>query len=304
MQIVVVGSVALDTIHVPGRVGRDLLGGSAAYFALAATSLARVGIVAVVGDDFPPEYLELLRLLRVDLSGLEQRPGATFRWEGVYGADLKGRRSLRTELGVFADFHPRLPPEYRDASVLFLANIHPELQEEVLASAGHVNLVAVDTMDFWIRGSRAALRRVIGRADLLLINDEEAELLTGQSSLPEAAAEIRAMGPQIVVVKRGPHGTVALGPWGWLGVPAVPVKDVRDPTGAGDSFAGGMLGYLAGRDWRDRTTCATGLAVGTATASYAIQGYGVTALALLTPSGLCERCRHLHALTHFEPLAG
>jgi len=300
MDIVVVGSVALDTIHTPHAVGRDLLGGSAAYFALAAATLSSVGVVAVVGEDFPSEHLRLLDGHGIDLEGLERRPGASFRWEGEYGASLKERRSLRTELGVFADFHPRLPARYRDAGVLFLANIHPDLQREVLASAGKPKLIAVDTMDFWIRGALASLRAVIARVDLLLVNDEEAALLTGHSALPEAVAAIRAMGPGIVVVKKGPHGVVALGPWGWLALPALPVEDVRDPTGAGDSFAGGLLGSLAGRDWRDRDAVASALAVATATASCAVEGSGVSALALLSRTGLRERCRRLREMTRFE----
>ncbi len=300
IDIVVVGSVALDTIRTPQSVGRDLLGGSAAYFSLAAGGLAKVGVVAVVGDDFPEEHLTLLRAHGVDLRGLERRSGPTFRWEGEYGESLKERRSLRTELGVFGDFHPRLPAGYRNAEVLFLANIQPELQLEVLASAGDVKLVAVDTMDFWIRGNPEALRKVVSKSDLLLLNDEEAALLTGIHALPEAAAAVRAMGPQIVVIKKGPHGVVALGPWGWLALPALPVNDVRDPTGAGDSFAGGLLGYLAGHDWRQRDACATALSVGTATGSCAVEGTGVTALALLTSTGIRERCRRLREITHFR----
>ncbi|MFH1143935.1 MAG: PfkB family carbohydrate kinase [Candidatus Eisenbacteria bacterium] len=303
MEIVVVGSVALDTIHTPHAVGRDLLGGSAAYFALAASTLASVGMVAVVGEDLPQEHIQLLSSRAIDLRGLERRPGPTFRWEGEYGANLKERRSLRTELGVFADFHPRLPEAYRDADVLFLANIHPELQIEVLAAATGARLVAIDTMDFWIRGSLEALRAVIRRTDLLLVNDEEATLLTGHDALPEAVAAIRAMGPQMVVVKKGPHGSMALGPWGWLALPALPVEDVRDPTGAGDSFAGGLLGYLAGRDWRDREVCATALAVATAMGSCAVEGVGVGALAVLTRAGLWERSHRLRELTRFDPPA-
>ncbi|MCK4412739.1 MAG: sugar kinase [Candidatus Eisenbacteria sp.] len=299
MQVVVVGSVALDTIRTPAAAHIDLLGGSASYFSLAASLLCEVGVIAVVGDDFPAEHITLLEGRGIDLGGLIRQPGATFRWEGEYGAVLKERRTLRTELGVFESFHPVIPPAYRHPAALFLANIDPHLQEEVLAGAGNVPLVASDTMNFWIEGMPDALARVIRRVHLLLVNDEEAQLLTGHAQITRAAAAIRALGPEVVVIKKGPHGVAACGPWGWLALPALAIDDVRDPTGAGDSFAGGLIGYLAGRDWRDRDEIATGLAVGTAIASLSVEREGVAAIAELPVARLRERCADLRAMTHF-----
>jgi sugar/nucleoside kinase (ribokinase family) len=299
MQVVVVGSVALDTIRTPAAAHIDLLGGSASYFSLAAGALCDVGVIAVVGDDFPQAYLELLAGRGIDLGGLIRQPGPTFRWEGEYGAVLKERRTLRTELGVFESFHPVIPPGYREPEALFLANIDPHLQEEVLDGVGDVPLVAIDTMNFWIEGMSDALARVIGRVHMLLVNDEEAQLLTGQAQLTEAAAAIRALGPEVVVIKKGPHGVAACGPWGWLMLPALPVAALCDTTGAGDSFAGGLVGYLAGRDWRDREAIASGLAVGTAVASLTVEREGVGGIAELTPARLRERCAELRALTRF-----
>lgn len=300
MEIVVVGSVALDTIHTPLATRSDLLGGSAAYFSLAAVHLSPVGLVAVVGDDFPQSQVELLERRGIDLTGLERRRGATFCWEGEYQADMKSRRSIRTELGVFSDFRPALPPAYRGARALFLANIDPDLQLLVLEQVEKIPLVAVDTMNFWIEGKPDAVREVIGRADVLLVNDEEAELLTGLSNPVKAAAAIRKLGPEIVVVKQGPHGAAALGSWGWLLFPAVPVPEAKDPTGAGDAFAGGLIGYLAGKDWRDRDCFAQGMAVGTGVASLVVEEYGVGGIASERRADLAARCALLRNAMCFD----
>jgi sugar/nucleoside kinase (ribokinase family) len=300
MRLVAVGSVALDTIRVRGTVHADLLGGSGSYFALAAAPFGGAGLVGVIGDDFPEEGLARLRARGADLRGLERRPGRTFRWEAEYAADLKERRTLRTEEGVFAGFHPRLPADYASTDALFLANIDPELQLEVLAQAPSVGLVAVDTMNYWITGKPAALREVIGRAHLLLVNDEEAIQLTGRSTQPDAIEALRAVGPAVVVMKKGPHGVLARGPWGWLAQPALPLTAVVDPTGAGDSFAGGLLGFLAGRDWRARDEFAPALAIATSVASLAVEGYGVDGLAADRSTDLLERCAALREMTRFE----
>ncbi|MCK4305335.1 MAG: sugar kinase [Candidatus Eisenbacteria sp.] len=299
MKIVVVGSVALDTVHTPDTCHSDLLGGSASYFSLSAVQFAPVGIVAVVGSDFSEVHLELLRGRGVDLAGLERRAGKTFRWEGEYGADPNQRRTIRTELGVFESFHPELPHGYIDSEALFLANIDPVLQLEVLDRAGKVPLVAVDTMNFWIDGHPDAVREVIKRAHVLVVNDEESRLLTGIDNPIQAAPQIREMGPEIVIIKKGAHGAATLGPWGWLLFPAFPVADVKDPTGAGDSFAGGLVGYLAGKDWRDRDRFAEGLAVGTAVSSLVVQDYGVSAIREERLADLEKRCQALRESTRF-----
>jgi sugar/nucleoside kinase (ribokinase family) len=210
MSVVVVGSVALDTIHTPSSSHENLVGGSAFYFSLAAAHVTRVRVVAVVGDDFPAAELALLERRGVDLAGVARAKGPTFRWEGRYEEDPNIRRTLDTRLGVFEDFHPHLPADWRDGQALFLANIDPDLQREVLAEVGEVDLVAVDTMNYWITRDPAAVERVIASAHLLLINDEEAWLLTGDAHVPRAAAKIRDRGPEGVVIKKGAHGAAAL----------------------------------------------------------------------------------------------
>jgi sugar/nucleoside kinase (ribokinase family) len=299
MSVVVVGSVALDTIHTPTRSHQDLVGGSAFYFSLAAAHFTRVRVVAVVGEDFPAAELAVLEGRGIDLGGLTRASGPTFRWEGRYEEDPNVRRTLGTRLGVFEDFHPRLPTAWRDASALFLANIDPALQLEVLAQVGQVELVAVDTMNYWITRDAAAVERVIARAHVLLINDEEARLLTGDAHVPRAAETIRARGPEVVVIKKGAHGAAALGPWGWLLFPAMPVATVQDPTGAGDAFAGGLVGYLAGRDWRSRDRFAEGMAVGTAVASLVVEQFGVRGIATDQRAELHARCSALRAAMAF-----
>ncbi len=300
MSIVVVGSVALDTIHTPQSSHRDLVGGSAFYFSLAASHFTDVKVVAVVGDDFAPAHVELLRVRGIDVAGLQQVEGRTFRWEGRYEDDPNVRQTLRTELGVFEDFHPVLPESYRGMSALFLANIDPRLQLEVLGAAGDVDLVAVDTMNFWITGNREMVDRVIERAQVLLVNDEEAHMLTADPSTVRAAEKIRAMGPTVVVVKKGAHGAAALGPWGWLLFPALPVNDVLDPTGAGDAFAGGLLGALNGVDWRQREAFATAMATGTAVASLVVERFGVDGIARRQPEQVRARCAALREAMRFE----
>jgi sugar/nucleoside kinase (ribokinase family) len=300
-RILVVGSVALDTVRTPGATHRDLLGGSAAYAALAAIHFAAVDLVAVVGDDFPQAWRTLLEERGIDLAGLARAEGRTFRWDGEYDAELKERRTLCTEVGVFGDFHPRLEPRHHACDALLLGNIDPQLQLDVLRQVAQAPLTAVDTMNFWITGKPQPLAEVLRAAHVLLINDEEARLLTGQSDIVRAAATVRERGPAVVVVKKGPHGVAALGPWGWIALPALPIAGVQDPTGAGDAFAGGMVGYLTGRDWRRREIFSTALAVGTAMASLAVEAFGVTGLASASRDDLRSRCAQLSALTHFEP---
>jgi len=300
MSVVVVGSVALDTIHTPTCSHTDLVGGSAFYFSLAAAHFTTVRVVAVVGEDFPSEQLAALARRGVDLGGLRRASGPTFHWEGRYEQDPNVRRTLETRLGVFEHFHPDLPDAWRSGAALFLANIDPHLQLEVLAAGGEVGLIAVDTMNYWIARDPAAVARVIARAHVLLINDEEARLLTGETDVPRAAEVIRGRGPQVVVIKKGAHGAAALGPWGWLLFPALPVTAVQDPTGAGDAFAGGLVGYLAGQDWRSRARFAEGMAVGTALASLVVEQFGVQGILTDQRAALRARCLALHAATAFE----
>ncbi len=300
MSVVVVGSVALDTIHTPSSSHEDLVGGSAFYFSLAAAHFTTVRVVAVVGEDFPAQELAALERRGVDLGGLRRAGGPTFRWEGRYEEDPNVRRTLGTRLGVFEHFHPDLPATWRSGPALFLANIDPRLQLEVLTVAGDVGLVAVDTMNYWIARDPDTVGSVIARAHVLLINDEEARLLTGQTDVPRAAELIRGRGPEVVVIKKGAHGAAALGPWGWLLFPALPVRVVQDPTGAGDAFAGGLVGYLAGRDWRSRDRFAEGMALGTAVASLVVEHFGVGGIVADRSAELRARCLALRAAMAFE----
>lgn len=246
MSLVVVGSVAYDGVETPhGRVER-MLGGSCTYAAVAASFFTEVGIVAVVGEDFEQADVEFLASRGIDLTGLERAPGKTFFWAGVYSPDMNDRTTLRTDLNVFADFQPKLPEHYRRQPYLLLGNIQPALQRQVRAQMGGVRLAGGDTMNYWIQNSREELLETLKGWDFLLINDSEARLLAGCHNLKRAAQRILEMGPTTLVVKRGEHGAVLFHPRGHFIVPGYLLEDVFDPTGAGDSFAGGLLGYLAG----------------------------------------------------------
>ncbi len=251
MSILAIGSVALDTIETPAARAERVIGGSATFFSAAASLLAPVRVVAVVGEDYPLERLEFLARSdraaaapMVDLGGIEQRPGESFFWAGRYHDDFRTRETLETRLGVFADFNPVIPVAFRDSAMIFLGNIDPILQNRVLDQFANPGLVAADTMNFWIEGSRAELLRLLKRIDLLFVNDEEAMQLSGQATLDDAARWIRARGPRLVVIKRGAEGALGFGPDWRVSSPAYPVSGVVDPTGAGDAFAGGLLGSL------------------------------------------------------------
>jgi len=295
-DLVVVGSVALDDIHTPWEHRRSVLGGSATYAALAAAPFCRTGLVGVVGEDFPEEARVLLQERGVDTRGLESRPGRTFHWEGRYEANMEDRTTLCTELNVFADFQPELPPEYRDAPYVFLANIAPALQLQVLDQLPEASFVAADTMDLWIRTTADDLAAVLGRVDLLTLNESEARLLTGERSLRRAAARIRERGPGMVLVKKGESGSVLFAPDRILFIPAYPLEEVRDPTGAGDSFAGAMMGELASR--RDRETEAVWRAAitGSSVASFAVEEFGAEYVGRLDREAIERRRAELLAM--------
>lgn len=300
-EILVVGSVALDTVTTPGGSRADALGGSASYFSLAARPYVPVRLVAVVGDDFPADYRTLLEKAGVDLAGLQIATGRTFRWEGVYGADLNDRTTISTELNVFESFHPVLPESYRRSPAVFLANIDPVLQEEVLDQLGEPWLVALDTMNYWITSRRAELLRVLRRVDVFLLNDAEARQLTGADSVLKAAEGIRMMGPSVVVIKRGEFGALARTEGGWFSIPAFPVETAKDPTGAGDSFAGGMLGRLILEGRLDEQTVRRAMAHGTAVASCAVEEFSVDGLVGLDRGRVSGRVSELYEMTHFDP---
>ena len=241
MSILVVGSVAFDTVTTPFGQATEVLGGSATYFAAAASFFTDVRMVAVVGQDFPEEHLDFLRKRNVDLRGLRRAPGKTFRWVGEYGFDLNEARTLDTQLNVFADFAPAIPEEYRDSEVVFLANIDPDLQREVLSQVRRPALIAADTMNYWIKGKPDSLRQTLAMVDMLVINEAETRQLAGEPNLVHAAQKVRALGPRAVVIKRGEYGALLFHEGGWFSAPALPLEAIRDPTGAGDTFAAAFL---------------------------------------------------------------
>ena len=241
-----VGSVALDAVHTPTESASEILGGAASYFCLAAAMFAPIRLVAVVGQDFPPEHRKLLESRHIDLTGMQVRPGKTFRWTARYsGVRLENRETLDTQLNVFADFHPTLPPAYRDSKVVFLANIQPELQLEVLEQVPDAEFIACDTMKLWLDTARLGLDRLFRRVDCVLMNDEEAVQFSGERFLPSAARAVMSYGPRAVIIKRGENGSLLFTKDRVFLAPAHPLETVRDPTGAGDAFAGGLMGAIA-----------------------------------------------------------
>jgi sugar/nucleoside kinase (ribokinase family) len=298
MDVTVVGSIALDTVETPWGRNEEGLGGAATYFALAAANYAPVRLVAVVGEDFPECHIDLFRGKGIDLEGLERAQGKTFRWAGRYHEDVNFRDTLDTQLNVFEHFHPKLPEAARRAKYLFLGNIHPSLQLEVLDQS-QAEFVALDTMNLWIDITPDELREVLKRVDALIINDSEVQLLTGSRNLVEGADRIRAMGPRIVVVKKGEHGCVAFGPDEVFCAPAYPLRDVVDPTGAGDTFAGGFIGYVAQCDKVDFQTLRQAVIHGSVVASYTCERFGPARLAEIGPEEIAARYEAFQKLAAF-----
>lgn len=300
--MLIVGSLALDTIETPfGRVD-DAVGGAGTYAGLAASLLSPVRLVGAVGGDFPREALAVLGERQVDLAGVEIiEGGKSFRWGGRYDFDMNTRDTLFTELGVFADFDPQIPEPWRTTEYVFLANIQPQLQMSVVRQVEPPRFVVADTMNFWIEHEREALVELLGHIDLLMVNDAEARQLSEETNLCAAADEILGMGPRYVVIKKGEYGASLVSGDGHFALPAVPLPDVVDPTGAGDSFAGGLIGMLAWLDDTGADALRQALAVGTAVASICVQDFGVEALKGLTVAKLYERYESLRAMTTFAP---
>jgi len=297
--IAVVGSVAFDTIETPIGRAEDVLGGSATYFSLAASFFAPVHLVAVVGEDFPPSDREFLGTRGIDLSGLEVRAGRTFRWTGRYHEDLNVRDTLALELNVFADFRPTLPEAARKAPIVYLGNIQPSLQESVLEQFEDPTLVACDTINHWIENAREPLEALLPRVDLLIVNDEEARLLSGETNVSRAARRILELGARSVLVKRGEYGAILFSPESVFAIPAYPLEEVYDPTGAGDAFAGGVVGYLAATGERSDVGLRRAIVYGTVLASYVVEDFGPERLRTLTHDDIDRRYRQFVALTEF-----
>jgi sugar/nucleoside kinase (ribokinase family) len=273
--ILVVGSVALDAVHTPTESASEILGGAASYFCLSASLFAPVRLVAVVGEDFPPEHRKLLESRHIDLTGMQVRPGKTFRWTARYsGVRLENRETLDTQLNVFADFHPTLPPAYRDSKVVFLANIQPELQLEVLEQVPDAEFIACDTMKLWLDTARPGLERLFRRVDCVLMNDEEAVQFSGERFLPSAARAVMSYGPRAVIIKRGENGSLLFTKDRVFLAPAHPLETVRDPTGAGDAFAGGLMGAIA-RSGDGQEVLRRGMLYGSVLGSLAVEDFSV-----------------------------
>jgi sugar/nucleoside kinase (ribokinase family) len=300
MGIAVVGSLGLDTIATPAGRVEDVLGGSAAYFSLAARYFLPVSLVAVVGSDFPEDARRALAHPDVDLSGLEVRDGRTFRWEGIYSADMQKRETIRTELNVFEQFRPRLPERMRKLQHIFLANIDPDLQLEVLDQFSNPRLVLCDTMNYWIHHKHEQLRAVLRRVQVLLINQEEARELTGEAVTHKAARAIRAMGPEMVVIKEGEHGAFLETDGFHFLCPAVPLETVVDPTGAGDTFAGGFVGALARMGRLTEKNLRAAVVFGCVLASFTVEGFGVLGLLSASREEAIRRARTLLSMTQFS----
>ena len=296
VAILAVGSVALDAVETREGSVDGVIGGSAVFFSAAASLLTKVRVVGVVGDDYPLAQLGFMRERGVDFDGLIQVPGESFFWGGRYSDDFRARVTTETRLGVFADFNPTVPPAYRDSHVVFLGNIDPNLQSRVLDQVGAPRLVAADTMNYWIERTRGALERVLARLDVLLVNDEEAIQLAGDDDLENAVARIRDMGPAVVVVKRADDGSVVFGDDWAFECPAWPVRDVIDPTGAGDAFAGGFLGHLEHTGSFDREGMCRAAAYGSAMGSYAVEAFSVDRFRALEASAVVRRVHSLQEL--------
>jgi sugar/nucleoside kinase (ribokinase family) len=300
-SLLVVGSVALDDIDGPFGLHRDLLGGSASFIARAAAHFTRnVSVVGVVGDDFPQRHIDELVALGVDASGIERRPGETFHWVGRYAPDLTTRETLDTRLGVFAEFQPKIGEVGKDAQLVLLGNIDPVLQLDVLTQVRAPLLVAADTMNLWIDLKRADLERMLARIHTLMINDEEARMLAGHHNLRRAAAHILKLGPTSVIIKRGDAGALLFHGGGVFAAPAMPLADVKDPTGAGDSFAGGFMGYLAYAGDLSPATIRTAMIMGSVMGSFAVEQFSVDGLRDLSRERIQQRFDELAELAHFE----
>ncbi len=300
MGILVVGSVALDSVKTPSGTREEILGGSATYFSIAASYFTNVSIVAVVGEDFPEAHVSFLQQKGIELSGLQRKKGKTFRWKGEYGLDLNTRITLETQLNVFADFTPKLSGEHLVPEYVFLGNIDPDLQRSVLEQVKRPRLVACDTMNYWIHNKRDALLKTISRVDLLVVNDAETTELALVSNLISAARRILSWGPKILVVKRGEYGALVFSAKSIFSIPAFPVEDVVDPTGAGDSFAGGLMGYLAATGAYSDSAVRKAVVFGSSMASFNVTDFGPERLANLTYPEIESRYREFSKLVYFD----
>jgi len=300
MAVLVVGSVALDTVTTPFGKREEALGGAATYFSCAASYFDSPRVVAVVGDDFPQQHIQTMRERGVDLEGLEVQAGKTFRWEGRYGYDFNQRDTLSTDLNVFENFHPKLPDGYKSSEFVFLANIHPSLQLEVLEQVESPAFVACDTMNLWIETERDTLCELIKRVDAVVLNDSEARELTGEPNLARAARVIQDMGCLKVVIKKGEHGCLFFTPHSHFSAPAYPLDSVLDPTGAGDAFAGGFMGYIAKTGKLDDQSLRRAIVYGSVLASFTVEKFSTDRIVALSSEEIEARYKEFREITMFE----
>jgi cytidine kinase len=299
MSLLVVGSTALDSIKTPKAENPRLLGGSASHAAMAASFFGPVRMVGIVGDDFPAKYLRLYRDRGIDLEGLQHVAGKTFHWAGEYEVNMNNRRTLTTELGVFQNFSPDLPPSYQQTPFVLLANIGPSLQHHVLDQIRKPRFVVADTMDLWLNTALADLLRLLKRVDAIVLNDSEARQLTQTDNVILALQKIHRLGPRYVIVKKGEHGSVLSGPTGLFLAPAYPLAKVVDPTGAGDSFVGGLMGCLASSSGSIAQNLRKAIIHGSVVASFCCEGFGLTQTIKATRKDIDRRVRELTAMTKF-----
>ncbi|HAS55221.1 MAG: sugar kinase [Nitrospirae bacterium GWC2_57_13] len=300
MSLLVVGTVALDSVKTPFGNVENALGGSATYFSTSASYFTDVRLVAVIGEDFPKEHIQFLKTRNIDIRGLQQDKGKTFHWKGEYGFDLNEAHTLATDLNVLATFKPHIIDDYRSTDVVFLANIDPEIQLDVLRQVEKPKLVACDTMNYWISSKPEALKRTLGEVDLLTINEAEIRQLAGEASLVKAARKVQAMGPKIVVVKQGSYGALLFNGGSVFSAPAYPLETVFDPTGAGDTFAGGFMGYLANAMNFSETSLRQAVIFGSVMASLNVEAFSLDRLRSLDYKEIEARYREFKKLTHFE----
>jgi sugar/nucleoside kinase (ribokinase family) len=299
MSVLIVGSTALDSIKTPKAENPRLLGGSASHASVAASFFAPVKIIGVVGHDFPKKYVTLYRKHRIDLSGLQVREGKTFHWSGEYGENMNHRQTLLTELGVFESFTPHLPSEHKRSPFVLLANIAPALQHHVLDQMARPRFIVADTMDLWLNIALDDLVRLLRRVDAFVLNDSEAHQLTKEDNVFAARKKIHRLGPKYVIIKKGSHGSILSGPGGFFICPAYPLRKVVDPTGAGDSFVGGMTGYLASAKGSIEKNLRRAMVHGSVVASFCCEGFGLSKTTKATLAQINARVRELEQLARF-----
>jgi sugar/nucleoside kinase (ribokinase family) len=305
MSVLIVGSIALDTVKTPVEEHADLLGGSSSYASVGASFFSPVNLVGVVGEDFPKEHIDYLGSRRINLDGLQIVPGKTFRWSGEYMWDLNTRETRSVELNVFEHFNPTLPVGYSDTPYVLLGNIAPKLQSHVLDQMNRPKFVVADTMDLWISIAKEDLTALLKRVDMLILNDSEARQYTGETSLIKAGAKIRSLGPKYVAIKKGEHGCLLFGESQFFSCAAYPLEDIHDPTGAGDTFAGGLIGYLAARNHGEIRFDDLRKAVvyGSVMASYNVEAFSLERLRSLTQNDIDERYRMFQLMSQFEVIS-